>query len=164
MVEPKGKKKTTKGMLLVLALALACGIAACGGGNPAGPNPGGSPAPPPPVVCSPQFPPTLVPGWTLQTGRAVGETVLREKASIRVTFAWSPPTAPTGAFVMLNVGYFCPEGKPCEGALAPDYTPKPSPRVIQTQPLEPGSYFVVLENLSTQGISIDTGTVVEICK
>jgi hypothetical protein len=106
----------------------------------------------------------LVTGWTLQTGRAVGETVLREKASIKVTFVWKPPTALTGAFVMPNIGWFCPEGRPCDAALISDYTASPPPRIIQTKPLDPGSYMVVLENLSSQGIEIAAETVVEICK
>jgi hypothetical protein len=152
-------------LLLIVALALvpALVLLACGK-SPTSPSPNPSGAPPPPVVvCTPQFPPTLVTGWTLQTGRAAGETVLTQKSSIKVTFAWTPSTAPTGVFVFQDIHSMCGLGKPCDNALASDYT-SASPKVIQTGQLNPGSYWVVLENLDAQGITIGPQTVVEICK
>ena len=156
----------TKLMSLALALGLAF-FSACGGNhNPAGNSPPETLPTPPVVVCTPQYPPTLANGYTLPPGsnsRGVAETVLREKAAIKVTFAWTPTAAPTGVFVIPNNGSICNVGRACDNALVSDYT-NASPKVIRTEPLNPGSYWVVIENLSSQGIDVGSDTIVEICK
>jgi hypothetical protein len=101
---------TKRFMSLALALS-GLALTTCGKSSSGPTTQPPDPLPTPPVVvCNPQFPPTLIPGWTLQTGRAVGETVLTQKSSIKVTFEWSPSTAPTGSFVMPNLGLYLPTG------------------------------------------------------
>jgi len=153
----------TKLMSLALALGLAL-FSACGGNhNPASSSPPETLPTPPVVVCTPQYPPTLTTGYMLPPGRGLGEVIITEKASIKLTFAWTPTAARTGVFVVPNNGTICNVGKACDNALASDYT-SASPKVIQTGVLNPGSYLAAIENLENQSIFVDSETTVEICK